>query len=896
MLDGPLPGILLGAVFKALKSFCIGKSSADGDQMWIELDRWLLGSSSVPSQQNVGALTITTSPKQSTNKFEDIGESYSATEAFINLLLILLAPADDAPDDRLPFPENLGTSTRLAGIDPYVDFVMTLFGQSTRIDPAHGFARWTEAELPLIQLGCLQFMLSSLSSFDEQLIIIANTSNVSVDAAIDTSNLAAYVKLHPFARVMDHLFSEAVLTVLFKIVAQGIEQTAELPQTSPKVQIVYTSIEIMDAIMRLQHTYLEVVRPLVWRDEGSIKKSISTVGLASFEDAVLYHLDVIVHLGIYAGTQHAMLAASALNLLTKLSVSPKLLSSPSSVFDRQLRQNRLLSITDMEGESRRIAFGFISQLETTIDTADTEESPEDQRVIKMGILKFIESTLSTFPNEPTLAHLILGFSTSNGEVNISEEPSGIGSGISVFHSILNIVSIWDERDETGSQFDTRSLDIKSLCFRILRILWQSSLTSSDTMYVLRENKFLFAQFSQEVTISTSTIWNDGATESNEWDNSAVSGCTTYMSKRTIIFDYISNELRQMSVLGAVGTIREYVTSLAGITEAFETKIMHASIFDLLDFLELEPQESVQNPRLQFFADLNFSTYQTESNGVKRYDIEGVKALLLLRKTELLKQNRILPQDEDAASDEIADILTFCFQDNQMRLYRVARVECLRYWCRLITVVLETAQFDTTEKANFLLQALQTILPKFELYSGTNISCALELSSLAQSLIAHFDFAPETLGSGRASDVANERLYQLFKVSLRALQSPIATSKSREDCYSIICAYLAGMNDLATKGSTLNRHNMQTIRASGERLMDIICNDAYVGAGSCKLLALLAMDALILLGQQENSTYVLEGLLRQNFIVVLVQSMKRIDQEAAQVTDGLCFTRSPIFVV
>ena len=186
--------------------------------------------------------------------------------------------------------------------------------------------------------------------------------------------------------------------------------------------------------------------------------------------------------------------------------------------------------------------------------------------------------------------------------------------------------------------------------------------------------------------------------------------------------------------------------------------------------------------------------------------------------------------------------------------------------------------ERMSKTGFILQALQTILPKLELFSIDDINAAEVLSELAYSLISHLTFDTATFGSGRGSDLANDRLYQLFRISLRCIQSPSATAKLREDFYNVALRYLNGMAAVYGRAPDSRRHSTQTVKASGDKLLEVICNDAYAGEGNCKVVSLLLLEALAAIAAEERSTYVVDTLVRQNFFVVLVDSIKSIGQD------------------
>jgi nuclear pore complex protein Nup205 len=74
---------------------------------------------------------------------------------------------------------------------------------------------------------------------------------------------------------------------------------------------------------------------------------------------------------------------------------------------------------------------------------------------------------------------------------------------------------------------------------------------------------------------------------------------------------------------------------------------------------------------------------------------------------------------------------------------------------------------------------------------------------------------------------------------------------------------------------MRKHSTYTIRAAGERLMDVICDDAYAGEQTCRISALLFLGELIILARQEDSKYIIEALVRLNFIGLVVDSIQNI---------------------
>ncbi|KAK3045272.1 hypothetical protein LTS18_014143, partial [Coniosporium uncinatum] len=210
---------LRACAFNALASLLTEKSPEIGGDLWVNLDRWVRGTQ--PASSGFARPPVGQLPPERTQDmvFRIISSTFEESNSFVGLLHELVKPyaTDKGLDDRLPFPESLGQAYRMPGIDAYIDFALgTIFGDITLLltDPI---------QQRMLRLNCLSFMATCLSTFNEDLVILANRSNIPVDATIETSTLAQYVRLHPFARVMEWLFNDKVLKALFLAAQQNVE-------------------------------------------------------------------------------------------------------------------------------------------------------------------------------------------------------------------------------------------------------------------------------------------------------------------------------------------------------------------------------------------------------------------------------------------------------------------------------------------------------------------------------------------------------------------------------------------------------------------------------------------------------------------------------------------------
>ncbi|EDO00752.1 hypothetical protein SS1G_03225 [Sclerotinia sclerotiorum 1980 UF-70] len=118
-----------------LESYLRLISQLSGEYLWTALDIWTSGGyvHNPSTQRNTAPPSY--APDAILRKF---ATGFEEPDAFILLLHALVLPyeEDSALRDGLPFPELLGASSRMPGIDPYVDFAVGQVFGSRMIDTA----------------------------------------------------------------------------------------------------------------------------------------------------------------------------------------------------------------------------------------------------------------------------------------------------------------------------------------------------------------------------------------------------------------------------------------------------------------------------------------------------------------------------------------------------------------------------------------------------------------------------------------------------------------------------------------------------------------------------------------------------------------------------------------
>ena len=873
LAGGQMPTDLRACAFDCLQALLRDKSSELGETVWLTLDQWISGAYTPGASTSKPGNTSLVPARVEEMAFAYMERGFDEPNAFVRLLQALVFPPVDRQglNDTLPFPEHLGSTHRMPGIDPYVDFAVgRVFG--TKLMEMRD-----TVQLRILRLSCLEFILTCLSTFNEDLLVFGSRSPVAADSAIGASSLAAYARLHPFARVMDWLFSDRVIEALFATTHQEVAELSNAPLDSPLSLGLICGIQIITAVLNLQVTYLDIVRPLVKASAPNRSAPVANASLASFEDAILNNLQLAVDLGLYCGIGNQELTMVSLTLLERLSMSRKLIASPTLDNARRLGRNKIIGIWEMNNESDRIAKSMVNEMQP--DQREIGRGPETPGyLIKTNILRFLNRCIASLPNQPTVAHLLLGFTCT--DANVEVDPSGaFAQDTSLFHTLLGIIAEYPDGGE--GNMEAWLLDLKQAALRVLRQLWKAPITAIYTMTELRLHDFLFLLFVRQPVLSPNSSFDGLPVSDGQFLFHTSAHCfETFLRQRTAVLDYSTTEVRLVSQERTPTLQARILSTLLGNTATPEgEQLSNPSVFDLFDFVELEFGQGLAQPTLKYFAELDFEMCINRDEEPFVYDLGRVRQLLTLRHNELRKKVLLsTPTDEQDGVTEADSILVHLQTDNQRRGLLVARLDTLKAWVQLVMVMLESCDFEPDAKTTFILQALQLILPKLEKYSLENATEAMELALLSKALLANLRSVSSSLGKGRAGDVANDRLFHLFRVSLRGIHSPVATMELREVFYTISYRYLVGVSNASDTTVSLKRHSTQTIKASGERLIDVICDDAYAGEGTCRVSALLLLDGLLSLAQTERADYVHESLARLNFIGILVESIKHIPTE------------------
>ncbi|KAL8930643.1 MAG: hypothetical protein Q9208_000514 [Pyrenodesmia sp. 3 TL-2023] len=874
LADLSVPPRLQACAIAMVQAMLTNKTMEMGSTVWNAVDHWASNASPFTLAVVRPGKPITPPICMEEVTFAALSRTFDQANEFVALLQTLVSPSVDEIGlyDTLPFPEQLGATYRMSGIEPYIDFAFgRIFSLRTSLtdDPAQS---------RILSCNVLSLATTSLATFNENLVILANKSTVSVDTAIETSSLAAYARLHPFSRVMEWMFNDRVVAALFAAANQNINEVAAAFPSSPILLMVLRAIEVMNRVMDLQSTYFEIVRPLIKLQSSGHRQAVINPTLASFEDSVATHLDLVVNLGLYAGLGNQELAVSSLKLLGKLSSSRRLNASPTPTIRQQLSGNRLVGMLEQHGDLERVRTSFILAMQ--YDERELDLGPAAPGwTIKSVMLGFLTNTLSSLPDRPNLAHAILGFNCTGTTLTI-EADGAFAKRTSLFHSIIQLAA--DYPDGLDNVVESWSSNIRQKAMQVLSILRASPLTSAVTMAELRAADFLFAIFLKQSIITPDTLFDVLCLRDQHFiETDSAWALKQYLDQRSFLLEYASAELRLVVAEGTPTLKARILSTLFGSTTMPDgTQLPNVPVFDLLDFLGFEFPIPGPPRATARFGSVDFSVAlesEEDANG-ENSQSSLVEQLLALRLNELRKNGYLDDplEQEKALADAEAHAAFYKVQKSLAALEHV-RLQLLKAWANLLALAICNTDLDRDGRAALILQALQTVTPRLERYAAESSPEAVTLGKLVQALLFQVDFKSSALDRSKGADMADDRLFGVFRTALQAINVPDGDVSLREVLYSICFRYLTGIAE-SSRPVSRQRNITQTVAISGKKTIGIICDDAYGGTGTCRASAVLCLDALAATAKAENSTYMIESLARTNFIVVLVEAIRDIPSE------------------
>ncbi|KXJ94256.1 nucleoporin Nup186/Nup192/Nup205 [Microdochium bolleyi] len=877
--------------FRALGAFVNQKTLADRDAMWNSLEACLTGSYVPPTSGRQPGSGGPLPPSYYMEAlFQEISPNADEASSFVQLLATLTTlPEGYAPLNHvLPFPEDLGSSTRIhSGIEPYIDFAL-----------GHLFAiKVSEAtdtiQKRILRFVCLDFALTCVSSFNEDLVVFGSQANIAIDSSVSTKDLATFVALHPFSRVMEWMYDSRFVRSLLETIHQPAQDVGRAEPSSPLILGVLRAVQLVSKVLDLQATYLDLVRPITKpqnkRPSHSPFMPTSNGAFASVEDGLLTSLTLVSDLGGYCGIGHPDLTLASLKLLERISTSARIVSAWELDTYGQLRRNRAIVALEEYGAADTIAGSFQNEISTPLDSIRRAEAPE--YMIKVYILDFLYTCLQANPERPTIAHLLLGFHCDANSLSI-EPGSSFDGRTSFFHALLPLLLELPSRDESGTS-QQWIVNLKYKVMRLFKILWTSNLSAALVLSELRENDFLLHLMLDGIIVQQSTVWDGPQASGVDFLlTPAAQGYVDYLAMRAMAMDYMTRELCSVSAGQSPALKRQYFDALGGQVKVDGSNelIPVSSVFEFQDSQTLEASFEVTAPKLVVHEGINLGIcLEANDESGPIFNVNKVQELLLLRRNELSLSGQVISQADLTPMEVEEDLIVeYATQTNTRTHMAAYSLEVLRAWTRLLLVMTDSNDYKGANKTSFILQTLQAILPNLELYSTEMPVAAFELAELAKVLVFRLEFAAmaSTDKDSRAIEsLVSDKLLQLLQVCLGAIARWSGDPALRAIYYSICYRYLTMLIDHGESAATARRKTAKMIRLFGEKLVTVICDDASSGIPACQASALILLGTLVNLGHQENDGYAVEALNKLNFIGVLVDSLREVMQEWVEIAQS-----------
>ncbi|KAI5863075.1 nucleoporin Nup186/Nup192/Nup205 [Durotheca rogersii] len=882
VISGFVSPRIRACTFRALTSLIDRKTLTQNYMMWQYLESCLTGFFLSPtSNRTLASSASSHSPSFYMEAlFQDMSPHIDDASAFIQFLDALTSlPEEYRPlNDVLSYPEDLGASARMRpGIDPYIDFALGHMFSVRTLDSTEIMQQ------RILRRCCLDLAFTCLSNFNEDLIVFSNETHVNVDSAIQCGDLHSYVTLHPFARVMEWMFDSKFMKSLLSTIHQSSADLGKAEPDSPLILSVLRGVELVSKALELQATYLDLVRPMT-KPQGRAQSRSQYIpapnrAFASIEDGLMTSMSLMSDLGSFCGIGHPNLTLASLQLLKRISASPRVISAWHSGPTRQSHRNKAIIALEEHGDAAVIAGSFIGEFKTPLDFHRRGESSE--YLIKVYVLDFLYSCMQASPNRPTIAHLLLGFRCGANVLEI-EPGSPFDRRSSLFHALLPVVLEIPSRDEEGSM-QTWTVSLKYKVLRILKILWSSPLSAGIILDELRENDFLFHILLQGLVTQQSPIWDGQEAAGPDFlTTTAAEGYVDYLSMRAMALEYVTRELCSVSQGHAPALKRRIFDALGGQIKVDGLEVIQVpSVFEFHDSLPQESLFATTLPDLPTYGGFDLrSCVEEDDDSNPVYSIEKVEQIVRLKRNEAARNSgQLVLQQEGAQVDgEEGTLLLYLCYLNYFGRVKSYSHKVLKAWTKLLIMMTDCNDFKGASKVSFILQTLQATLPSLEMYGSENPGAAYELAQLARVLLFELDFATMASAdkqSRAAENLVSDKLFQLLQICLSAIAKWVGNQELRAVYYSICYRHLTGLVDHGQGVSSSLRKTARTIQSFGEKLLNVVCDDAFGGDATCQSAALILLGTLVQLGKQENDNYVVETLNRLNFIGVLVDSLRGV---------------------
>lgn len=940
--------IILNLVLNLLSTFAYDQDSLDiRYKIWNVVDRWLCfnineteGTNNTPTETTrYAGVSLSSNPvnsvKSELTKLKLLHRGISLKQSFlisltnlsevinfVRLLERLLAPVSANAQGKnlvLLYPANLGAGYRhqnQIGVWPYIEYLLVeVFGHTKSLK--------TKSGKQTLQSMILNIVHTSLNEIDWPFIndiapsILLNLAKP--NGMFASSELASgekiglsyqnYLRLHHALAILNYLFDDKANSVLFDIIDTGAEA---MDNDTVVTNLVKVALKSFDQILQVQEVFIQRLLPILKNadsvpgsessapmgygtsmslvvsapkttfDDIYYPASLGTKGVADFYEILLFHIPSIVHFALYVGYPEEAIAETAIHILGQISQSQLFVLQGFGGNSVLLQRNRLLSIFETIDESLRIQYGFVLQIELITDLLQ----------MKYNILKYLIANLPSTP-QASVSHFLLGYSVKADRLelrelrNPEEQIILLLNLVELLISTLDLISEVDYSKGFKHHIGIGPAKLTSLIMEIIVLLCQNPISSRITLSYLRQFDLFSKLLTVQPKIDDMTIWQnfkfdgdlqDGYANKFVQDELSCETFFNFISYKNSVLQYLSLELHDIKSISK----KEYYVNL--LLESTEFLNGTPKVLNFLDVLNYQFFNIDEYRFDKFENKYNLNNLLLEYK--KDKETEGSRVPILSKLIRLNEQlaDINLPTDEtknalnnEAVADagRIEALLQKLLVTN---LLKALHLRSLHSWVQIIQVLTSDGVQD---KSDFILRVMQMVLPKINNeYYERDIQFAEELMSLCVLLFDLYEEENEQTG-GDSTEHTLHRLLPLFKTCVNGILSPNSTASLRSDLYLLLNKFL----QRSIKTEAALHHVLTILRSIDKRFIDIVCNDSIYSEGVPRITSIIFMESLIHLSTLENSSAILDVLIRNNSLSLLVSSLKRADEVIVACGDG-----------
>lgn len=856
----------LGGAAMSVMASLVGSLYSERKKFWEVLDDWLFTRQLSNSHVSKRAQDIIL---EKLDNYEDI-------LGFVRLLKALLKPEPAASFKafELPFPSNFGSRTHRPGVSSYLEATVRILKETEK--STLGINRKVVVELIILDMW-----VECISQINPEL-----SKNSTAAGIVDMDNLASgksivqYLQGHPGSLLLCLICDSSLYEILFSISHAGIDVINALPDTSSTVLLTDKCIQLMSILLDRQNFLIDELLPVLrlsgnkYCDESLISSVSSSDGLAYLHQALMLNTTFVSDVSLYISSRKFDLAQRCLRLIARLSANTVFVDKTAPSL---LCSNRLLTLYETIDDSRRIRLVFIQQFESY----DNVNSKLDSN-LKLEILDYLVSDLTgKDPSKPRVSHFLLGFDTSRmvlgsvSDTNLGDSQD-MGSILSPHSLLRSIVLALIETTKMLSLNEISSLYFNSVRFcslasRLLFLLCDNPLIGPCVLGWLRRVNEVDSSCILALISFIRKVYKDQYWEGKQFKQNFSSGNTflqtnggislatlaSFIEYRFYLIRLLILELRSVSTTGSVTWPKRYFDAIVN-----ESSSMGASrLFDLLDVLQFEAQNSVSNPD-PLFAKFDFSyVMERIRNGSSvldlplagHYDFSTVDELVDLYGKEVHSMG-IVQSDEMKNGtallwNEKSELKSVLLAAAAFDDYKSLLAQYLHYWTILAQLFAVSGESINVSLA---LQLLQLSIPLIDDYFSRDPSYSADLLSMCLSLLHHLDrvnISPELVSS----------LAPLGSTAITGIRLPQLPVSSRVTSYTILTWVLSHMLSKDTKKGL--QLVLVEVKALDSRLMNFIFNDALLADSNARIPAIILLDML-----SQAATYLQTDSKDSNFVI------------------------------